>query len=64
MQEQLHGALVAFGQAVEVDSHPGLLAAPGQRDAVFELFPLEYVPSVTPSGDAYAPDEYNTQDIF
>jgi len=49
---------------VRVDRQTGLLAAPGQRDAVFELFPLENVPSVTPSGDAYPSDEYNTQDIF
>jgi penicillin-binding protein 1A len=49
---------------VRVDRQTGLLASPGQRDAVFELFPLENVPSVTPSGDAYPSDEYNTQDIF
>lgn len=49
---------------VRVDRQTGLLAAPGQRDAVFELFPLENVPSVTPTGDAYPSDEYNTQDIF
>jgi len=49
---------------VRIDRQTGLLAAPGQGDAVFELFPLENVPSVTPSGDSYAPDEYNTQDIF
>jgi penicillin-binding protein 1A len=50
--------------SVRVDPQTGLLAAPGQRDAVFELFPLENVPSVTPSGDTYVPDEYNTQDLF
>lgn len=49
---------------VRVDRRTGLLAAPGQRDAVFELFPLENVPSVTPDGEDYVRDEYNTLDIF
>jgi hypothetical protein len=35
---------------------------------MFELFPLESVPSVTPDGDEYqdpyTPDEYNTHEIF
>ena len=49
---------------VRIDPSTGLLAAPGQRDAVFELFPLENVPSVTPDGDDFQRDEYNTLDIF
>ena len=49
---------------VRIDPATGLLAAPGQRDAVFELFPLENVPSVTPDGDNFLRDEYNTLDIF
>ena len=54
--------------SVRVDPQTGLLAAPGQSNAVFELFPLENVPSVTPDGDEYqdpyTPDEYNTHEIF
>lgn len=49
---------------VRIDPKTGLLAAPGQPDAVFELFPLENVPSVTADGDDYPRDEYNTLDIF
>ena len=54
--------------SVRVDPKTGMLAAPGQPDAMFELFPLESVPSVTPDGDEYqdpyTPDEYNTHEIF
>ena len=54
--------------SVRVDPKTGLLAAPGQADAVFESFPLENVPSVTPDGDEYEdpsrPDEYDTHEIF
>ena len=54
--------------SVRVDPQTGLLAAPGQGNAIFELFPLENVPSVTPDGDEYqdpyTPDEYNTHEIF
>jgi penicillin-binding protein 1A len=54
--------------SVRVDPQTGLLAAPGQKDAVFELFPLEHVPTVTPNGDEFqdpfAQDEYNTHEIF
>ena len=54
--------------SVRVDPQTGLLAAPGQPNAVFELFPLESVPSVTPDGDEYedpyTPDEYDTHQIF
>jgi penicillin-binding protein 1A len=54
--------------SVRVDPQTGLLAAPGQRDAVFELFPLENVPTVTPNGDEYQDsfeqDEYDTHEIF
>ena len=54
--------------SVRVDPQTGLLASPGQNDAVFELFPLENVPPVTPNGDEYqdpfTPDEYNTHEIF
>jgi len=50
--------------SVRVDPQTGLLASPGQQDARFELFPLENVPPVTPSGDGYIADEYNTMEIF
>jgi penicillin-binding protein 1A len=50
--------------SVRVDPQTGLLASPGQQDARFELFPLENVPPVTPTGDGYIADEYNTMEIF
>lgn len=50
--------------SVRIDPATGLLAAPGQSNARFELFPLEDVPSVTPDGDDFQRDEYNTLDIF
>jgi penicillin-binding protein 1A len=54
--------------SVRVDPRTGLLATPGQPDAMFELFTLENAPTVTPNGDEYgdpgAPDEYDTHEIF
>lgn len=50
--------------SVRIDPATGLLAAPGQPDATFELFPLEDVPSVTADGDEFQRNEYNTLDIF
>ena len=54
--------------SVRVDPQTGLLAGAGQANAIFELFPLENVPTVTPDGDAYQdpykPDEYDTHEIF
>ena len=53
---------------VGVDARTGMRASTGQPEAMFELFALENVPSVTPDGDEYqdpyTPDEYNTHEIF
>ena len=54
--------------SVRIDPKTGLLAAPGQADAKFELFPVESVPTITPNGESvdkiYVPDEYNSHQIF
>ena len=49
---------------VRIDPDTGLLAAPGQSNAIFEFFREEHVPARNPDGDPMQPDGSGAQDLL
>ena len=49
---------------VRIDPDSGLLAAPGQSNAIFEYFRQEYVPKRSPSGSGALPGGAGTDDLI